>query len=154
MSRLPEFYAATYWIIQNKEWNILFQKRQNTWFQDWCYQIPAGHIEWEESVKEWFIREMKEELDITISEKDCEIVHISHRISKRINNQKNRVYFDIYIKVEKYSWNIKNAEPEKCSELIFIDINNINENKKLFWDDIDVIKRINEWEYFSDVVMK
>ena len=37
--RKPEFYSATYAIIENKKWEILFMKRANTGFRDWCYQI-------------------------------------------------------------------------------------------------------------------
>ena len=152
--RNPEFYAAVYAIIKNKAWEILFMKRQNTWFKDWCFQIPAGHLEWKESLKYGFIREMKEELWIDILEKDCEIQHISHRISKQ-DIWDDRVYFDSYIEVQKYSWEIKNTEPEKCSELKFIDINNISESdKELFWYDLEVIRKIKKWEKFSEIIME
>ena len=149
--RKPEFYAAAYAIIENEKWEILFMRRQNTWFRDWHFQVPAGHLEGEESMKYWFIREMQEELWIKILESDCDIKHISHRVSKQ-NNSDARVYFDIYIQVKKYSWEIKNTEPEKCSELKFIDINNISdEEKKFFWYDVEVIKKIKKWEYFSEI---
>lgn len=147
--RKPEFYSAVYWIIRNEKGEILFQKRQNTWFRDWCFQLSSWHIEWEEKFKESFIREMKEELNIYIKEQECKLVHISHRISKN-----DRIYFDIYFDVIKYSWELKNNEIEKCSEIKFIDINNINENEKhLFWYDLDVIRKIEKEEKFSEVVL-
>ena len=150
MSRKPNCYSATYWIIKNEKWEILFMRRANTWFRDWMFQIPAGHLEWEETMKEWFIREMKEELWIEILENDCEIIEISHRISLD-----NRVYFDIYIKVNKYSWEIKNTEPEKCSELKFINIEKISENdKKLFGYDLQIIQKINKWDKFNEIIVK
>jgi ADP-ribose pyrophosphatase YjhB (NUDIX family) len=80
-------------------------------------------------------REAKEELDIDI--KDCKIVHISHRIAP------NRAYFDFYAKVISYDGELKINEPQKCSELKFIDINNISDKEKdLFSYDLDIIKKI------------
>lgn len=147
--RKPGFYSAVYWIIKNEKWEILFQKRANTWFRDWCFQISSWHIEWEEKFKESFIREMKEELNIDIQDSNCELAHISHRI-----NKDERVYFDVYFVVNNYSWELRNNEIEKCSEIKFVDINNINEDEKhLFWYDLDVIREIEKWEKFSEVVL-
>ena len=77
-------------------------------------------MEWEETMKECAIRESKEELWVDILEEDLEILHIDHRVAI------DRVYFDIFLKVKKYSWELKIAEPEKCSELKFFDIKNIS----------------------------
>lgn len=143
--RTPDCYSACYAIIENSKWEILFQKRANTGFRDGCFQMPAGHIEWEETMKECLIREMKEELNIDILEINLEIEHISHRVCKW-----ERTYFDVYLSVKKYTWIPKIAEPDKCSELKFIDINNIR-RKELFWYDVDVIKMIEKWEKFSEI---
>ena len=142
-----EFYSAVFWIIENEKWEILFQKRQNTWFADWLYQLPSWHIEWEELFKEAFKREMKEEINIDINDDDIDIVHISHRIRKN-----DRIYFDIYLKVNKYSWELKNNEIEKCSELKFINIDNCNK-EEMIWFDIDVIKLVREWKQISEITM-
>lgn len=147
--RKPEFYSAVYWIIKNEKGEFLFQRRQNTWFRDWYFQLSSWHVEWEELMKDSLIREIKEEINIDIDEKDIELVHISHRITKN-----NRVYFDCYFDVKKYSWELKNNEIDKCSEIKFVDINNIVENEKhLFWYDLDVIKKIEKWEKFSELIL-
>ena len=148
----PIFYAAAYMIIENEKWEFLFMKRANTGFRDGKYQLPAGHMDGNETMIECAIREAKEELDIDILEKNCEVVHISHRILSQEGKSETREYFDVYINVNKYSWEIKINEPEKCSELVFIDIENIPENeKKLFSYDLDIIKKIKNWEYFSEI---
>ncbi len=141
--RTPNFFWACYAIIKNQKEEILFQKRTNTWFRDWEYQLPAWHIEWNETTKQAMSRELKEELWIEVVEQDLEIQHISHRVSA------DRVYFDVYIEVKKYSWNLKIAEPDKCSSLDFIDINNIKQNH-LFSYDLEVIKKIKKSEKFSE----
>lgn len=142
--REPIFYWACFAIIVNEKGNILFQKRQNTWFRDWKYQLPAWHMDWKETMKDAMIREAKEELWINILEEDLEIKHICHRIGPV------REYFDIYLEVKNYSLKIINNEPEKCSSLDFIDINNIKE-PELFAFDLNIIKKIEKWIYFSEL---
>lgn len=142
-----DFYAAVFWIIENEEWQILFQRRKNTWFADWLLQLPSWHIEGEESFKEAFKREMKEEINIDIDDSDIEIKHISHKIRKN-----DRVYFDVYLKVKSYLGEIKNNEPEKCSELKFIDLNDFDCNE-MIWFDVKVIKMIKDWKQISESII-
>jgi 8-oxo-dGTP diphosphatase len=68
---------------------------------------------------------MKEELNIDIEDENIDVKHISHRIRKN-----SRVYFDIYLKVNNYSGKIKNNEPEKCSELKFVNLDNYDKDDK------------------------
>ena len=148
----PQFYSAAYMIIENELWEVLFSKRANTGYRDWGFQLPAGHLEWEESMIECAIRESKEELCIDIKEEDLSVVHISHRISPQEKWWDTRVYFDIYVKINKYSWMPIIWELEKCSELKFVDINNISkEDKNLFSFDLDIVKKIRKGENFSEV---
>lgn len=142
--RKAEFYSAVFGIIENEKWEILFQKRQNTCYNDWLFQLPSGHVEWEEFYKDALIREMKEELDITILEDDIDILHVQHIVHKWW-----LVYFDIYLKINKYSWEIKNNEPEKCSELRFIDLKKYSEDE-ITHIDIEVLDMIKDWKQISE----
>lgn len=76
-------------------------------------QFPSGHLEGTETMQTSLVREMKEEIGIEVT--DCKLVHISHRVSP------DRVYFDIYFEITWFTWTIENLEPEKCSELVWID---------------------------------
>lgn len=144
--RQPNFYSAVYAIIKNEKWEILFQKRQNTWFKDWYYQLPSWHIEWGEFIKKSCIREMKEELNIDILEEDLKLLHVLHRVTK------DRVYIDFYLEVLKYSWELRNNELEKCSEIKFFDINNLWEKDFVMFD-IESIKKSKSWIFFSEINM-
>ncbi|MDD5769445.1 MAG: NUDIX domain-containing protein [Candidatus Gracilibacteria bacterium] len=144
MSRKPEFYAAVFGIIKDENGNILFQKRQNTGFADGFYQLPSGHIEGEETYNEALIREMKEELGIDILEKNIKLVHISHRITKN-----DRVYFDIFFEITLYNGEITNTEPEKCSELKFLDYK--NENLVINYNKL-ALENIEKGTAFSEVI--
>lgn len=114
--RSPHFYSAVYAIIRDTSGKILFMQRQNTGFKDGKYQLPAGHLEPGELVKSALVRELLEELCITVQESDMEVVHVGHRIAP------DREYFDIYIDVQKYTGTITIGEPNKCSDVKFLDI--------------------------------
>lgn len=142
--RWPEFYSAVYLIIKNEKWEILFWRRKSD-FKDGYFQIiPAGHLEWEETVFDCSIREAKEEVWIDIQENDLKVIHISHRISEW-----ERVYFDIYVEVTNYTWEIKRCEDDKCSEIKFVDIDNLGDDKFVGYD-IEALKKVNSGEFFSE----
>nr|MDD3719970.1 NUDIX domain-containing protein [Candidatus Gracilibacteria bacterium] len=150
MSRGPEFYSAAYGIFKDKDGKILFMQRQGSGFYDGFYQIPAGHIEGEESVIDCFVREMKEELDVDLIKENLDVVHTSHRISI------GRVYFDFYVEVKDFDiTKIKINEPNKCSAINFFDINSIsNYDEKFIGYDIEIIKMIEKGVTFSEISIK
>lgn len=92
------------------------------------------------------MREVKEEVNLDVLENDLEIVHISHRICS------DRVYYDVYMEVKKYNWNLQINEPEKCSELLFVDISKLPEDNFVMYDIEQYVKSKN-WENFSDIVL-
>lgn len=74
------------------------------------------------------------------------IIHISHRIMKW-----QRVYFDIYLEVSKYSWEIKRCEEEKCSEISYFDLDNLPNDKFVSYD-LEAVKKAYNWESFSEII--
>lgn len=144
--RQANFYSAVFAIIKNDKWEILFQKRQNTGFRDWMYQLPSWHLEWKEIMKESLIRELKEELNIEVNDEDMNILHISHVICP------DRVYFNIYIEIIKYTWELKNLEPEKCSEIVFKDFEKIKNDKKFLYE-VETLEKIFTWICFSEKIV-
>lgn len=143
--RQPNFYSAVFAIIKNEFWEILFQKRQNTWFRDWMYQLPCGHLEEKETMKWAIIRELKEEINIDVLEEDVNILHIAHTLSVW------KTYFNIYVEVLRYSWILENLEPEKCCELVFKDFEEIKNDEKYEYE-VETLNRIFAWEKFSEKV--
>jgi mutator protein MutT len=108
-------------INENDEKEVLLQLRQNTGYMDNMYDFSSsGHIEKGESFKEGIIREAKEELGITIDEKDLEFLILYHH------------YKDDYVQVVFTTKNYIGIptinEPEKCKGLLWANINNIPEN--------------------------
>ena len=136
MSKKERFkpYAAAY-LVLIKDGKVLLLRRFNTGYQDGNYSLVAGHLDGGETTKQCIIREASEEVGINISPEDLEVVHVMHRIAP------NREYFDIYLRVEKWTGEITNMEPDKCDELKWYDMdglpNNILPAVKLALEDIN-----------------
>lgn len=141
------FYSAVYVIIKNQKWEILFGRRKSR-FKDWYFQIiPAGHLDWEESIVNCAVREAKEELNIDILPENIKVVNVTHRVAP------DRVYFDIYVEALKYTWEITLNEPDKCSEIKFIDIDNLPKDDFVNYD-VESLRKAQDWEFFSEIICK
>lgn len=145
-NRIPNLFWCVFGIIKNDAWEVLFQKRSNTGYADGLFQIPAGHMELEESMYDAIIRKMKQELDITIHKDNLELVHIAHRVRKWAKEG-----FDIYFHISSYEWKIINNEPNKCEKIEFRDIHKIYNDTINF--DIEVLKKVEKWISFSEEII-
>lgn len=144
--RWPEFYSAVYLVIKNEKWEVLVWRRVSDFKNGYFQIIPAWHLEWYESIMDCAVREAKEELWIEVKKEDLKVIHTCHRVKKD-----ERVYFDIYLEVKKYQWVIKRCEDDKCSEIRFVDINALPEDKFVMYD-IETLRKAYSWECFSDIV--
>lgn len=102
---------AVYIIIEDDD-KLLFLRRSNTGYQDGKLSLPAGHIEKGETPYEAAIREAHEEIGITVYNEEIEIQHVCYRY------EVDRI--DYYLKINKWNGDIKNNEPHKCSELVWL----------------------------------
>ena len=140
--RWPDFYWAVYGIIRNDNWDILALKRWNTWRKDWWYWLPAWHIEWKESFFQALKREIKEEINVDLSEQDAKLVHISHR-----HSLPHRKYIDVYFEINNYRWIPKNNEPDKHSEMKYIEY----ESEEKFMPYLkEIFEKTKKWIPFSE----
>ena len=115
-----KFLSAVYLIIKNENNEILLQRRQGTKLWSGFLALPAGHIDEGENAYDAVVREAKEELGIDIS--------LDNIIDSFVVNRRNKSlmpYFDIYFEIDSYDGIIKISEPEKCSELVWCNINNL-----------------------------
>jgi 8-oxo-dGTP diphosphatase len=98
---------------------ILLSRRANTGWMDSSLCIPGGHVEVGETPRQAAIRELKEELGADVDVVDLEFVCVAARNTKP--NQYVAYEFVIRDKDTKF----ENAEPDKCSELIWVDVNSL-----------------------------
>ena len=109
--------AAVYLIIKNPEGEILFGRRKNSGFYDGWFGLPSGHVDGGESLKQAMIREAKEEIGIDILSQDLHLVHTLHRA-----NTSERERLDFFFTVDAFQGLPAICEPDKCTELAYLDI--------------------------------
>jgi mutator protein MutT len=114
-------FPVTVHLFFFRENQILLIRRFNTGFRDGEYSVPAGHLDGGETVMQAAIREGKEEVGVDIEEKDMSFSNVMHRIE-----DEERVDFF----VQAYQWDGEpfNAEPDKCDDLRWVDINALPAN--------------------------
>lgn len=104
-----------------RESQILLIRRFNTGFRDGEYSVPAGHLDGGESVVEAGIREGKEEVGLDLDANDLTFSTVMHRIE-----DDERV--DFFFQVHKWHGEPFNAEPDKCDDLRWVELNSLPDN--------------------------
>jgi len=80
---------------------------------------PGGHIEAGETPVQAMIREISEELGAAVSSDDLEFACVAARNT----SAGETVAYEFIIRNKNYAF--MNAEPEKCSELVRVDLKNL-----------------------------
>ena len=88
---------------------------------DGNYSVPAGHLDGEETVRMAGIREATEEIGISFEPVDMSFAGVFHR-----HEGDERV--DFFFEVRKWNGEPFNAEPEKCDELRWVDMERLPGN--------------------------
>ncbi len=110
-------------LLFNENGEVLLLKRKKTGFGDSKYGFIGGHVEKGENVKKAIIREVNEEIGVEIAENDLEFRNIMNR---KVNQDVE--YIDFIFIAKKWKGNIRNMEPEKCSELKWCSPNKLPSN--------------------------
>ena len=114
-------FPTTIHLFFFRENQVLLLRRFNTGFRDGEYSVPAGHLDGGETVMQAGIREGKEEAGVDIQADALIFSTVMHRIE-----DDERV--DFFFQVHKWSGEPFNAEPEKCDDLRWVDIDALPEN--------------------------
>jgi mutator protein MutT len=115
---------AVFLILKNDDSEVLLSQRLNTGFSDGNYGLVAGHVENGETATNALIREVKEEIGITVKEDDLCMSHVMYYGSRSAIYQ--AVFF--FFTATQWQGEIANTEPEKCSDLRWFAIDNLPEN--------------------------
>jgi 8-oxo-dGTP pyrophosphatase MutT (NUDIX family) len=114
-------FPVTVHLFFFRENQILLLRRFNTGFRDGEYSVPAGHLDGGETVMLAGIREGKEEVGVDIAEQNMTFSTVMHRIE-----DEERV--DFFVQVHKWDGEPFNAEPDKCDDVRWVDINALPDN--------------------------
>jgi ADP-ribose pyrophosphatase YjhB (NUDIX family) len=112
----------TVYLILLKGNKILLARRYNTGFHDGEYSFPAGHLDGNETMVQTMIREAKEEIGVSLSPSDLQLVHVMHR--KEPNEERVNLFFT----AKNWESEPKIMEPHKCDDLNWFDLDNLPDN--------------------------
>lgn len=107
-----------FFLRQNK---LLLIRRYQTGYMDGHYSVPAGHLDGNEPVRMAAVREAKEEIGVQIDPGNIDFAGVFHR-----SEGDERV--DFFVQVRRWRGEPFNAEPEKCDELRWTEVNDLPEN--------------------------
>jgi 8-oxo-dGTP pyrophosphatase MutT (NUDIX family) len=107
-------------ILRRDDGRVLLLRRANTGYGDGQLHLPSGHLDERESVVDGVIREAREEIGVTVDAADLRFVHVMHRAAETPHD---RIGF--FFATDTWTGTPYNAEPEKCSELVWIDPANL-----------------------------
>ena len=124
MKQRHSIIPASY-LVCLRDGEVLLARRYNTGYQDGKWSMPAGHVDKGETFTQCVIRETKEEIDITVSEKDIRVAHVLHRNSET-NEEDERM--DIFFVCERWNGEPKIMEPHKCDGLEWFPTSNLPED--------------------------
>lgn len=100
---------------------ILLARRFNTGFADGQYSVPAGHLDGGETVLAAAAREAEEEVGVRLNA-DC--IHYSS-VMHRLDGEER---VDFFVSVSEWMGELRNAEPDKCDDLRWVDLDDLPEN--------------------------
>lgn len=104
-------------LILIRDNKILLLRRQNTGWKDGNYSLPSGHLESGETVTDAVIREASEEIGVTVTQDDIQLVHTMHRVPS--------AYIDLFFVASQWSGEIYNKEPKLCDDVSWFDLNQL-----------------------------
>jgi 8-oxo-dGTP pyrophosphatase MutT (NUDIX family) len=98
---------------------VLLGRRVNTGWMDGNLCPPGGHVEKGETPIIAAVREIEEELGVAVKPEDLEFMCVAARNT----SPTEYVAYEFIIRDKNYQF--KNTEPEKCSELVWVDLDNL-----------------------------
>lgn len=110
-------------LILRREGQVLMLRRAGSTFATGMLCFPSGHLERGETVIAAVIREAREEIGVHIAPNDVRLLHVVHHIDPGRPEADDRIGF--FFEADKVTGEPVNAEPHKCSELVWVDPYNL-----------------------------
>lgn len=114
-------FLAVYCLLEVDN-TLLIMQRKNTGYADSMWSVPSGHVDGDESVRSAASRELREETSLIVKPFEWSFHAVMHRKSH------DRQVIDFFLKANQWQGSLQNVEPEKCSALMFVDLDSLPEN--------------------------
>ncbi len=109
--------TANVFVIRGSQ--LLLGRRANTGWMDGYLCLPGGHIEVGETPIVAILREIKEELGVIAKPDDLEFICVAARNTEAGET----IAYNFAVRDKDYDF--RNNEPEKCSELVWVELDNL-----------------------------
>jgi 8-oxo-dGTP pyrophosphatase MutT (NUDIX family) len=139
------------YLVLRKGSQVLLLQRANSGYQDGMYGLVAGHVDGDELATVAMAREAKEEADIDIDPAKLAFAHVAHRLGRGETGQER---IDLFYELREWQGEVHNAEPHKCSDLSWFDIDDLPEDTIPFVRRVltDISRGVNYSEYVTEPI--
>jgi 8-oxo-dGTP diphosphatase len=107
--------------IIRKDNKVLLLRRLATGYMDGWYDLPAGHLEDREGLKQGAARELAEETSLHVEPDDLKLVHVYQNHTSEIPH-----YGYIFL-AKKWTGQPEIIEKDKCDDMGFFSLDNLPE---------------------------
>jgi 8-oxo-dGTP pyrophosphatase MutT (NUDIX family) len=107
--------VAVYGLLR-RDGHVLLLRRAGSGFHDGELGLPAGHVDEGEDALSAVIRELGEELLVTVEHGDCRLALTGHSGPERPGDD---TYVDLFFTVDHWSGEPTVGEPDKTAELVW-----------------------------------
>ena len=102
--------VAVFVILRNDKGEILLQRRAQTNYLDGYWDLPSGHVERGESLRDTAVRELLEEVGVRVVVEELKLVNIDQVFL-------NHDYINFTFEAKHWQGEPKICEPQKCSAI-------------------------------------
>ena len=110
-----------------KDGKVLLLRRYNTSWLDGWYDLPAGHLEDQEKLKNGAVRELKEEANITAAPSDLKLVHIYQN-----HDRPDTPHYGYMFLAKKWSGTPRIMEKNKCDDMGWFKLEDLPEKTSAY----------------------
>jgi 8-oxo-dGTP diphosphatase len=104
---------AVFVVIRNAAGEILLQQRANTGYLDGYWDLPSGHVEHGESLLDAAVRELAEEVGVTVAKDTLKLINIDQYFMGKTDHD----YVNFTFAASGWQGEPRICEPEKCSTI-------------------------------------
>lgn len=108
---------AVYGILTTDR-QVLLMRRAGTGYRDGRLSLPAGHLDGGEDAVSGLLRELHEELAITVDAGACRLALVVHTAAEHPADSE---YLHLFFTVDAWAGTPVIAEPDRCTELVWAD---------------------------------
>ncbi len=114
-------FPVTVHLLFFREEQVLLLRRFNTGYADGQYSVPAGHLDGGETVMAAAAREAQEEVGIKLDAGNMSFSTVMHRMEGDMEDER----VDFFVHVYRWDGEPFNAEPDKCDDLCWVDVDQL-----------------------------